>query len=81
MSRLITRKDSGWVYLSNVNGKRVDSIRFSLNDYGSFSGRFQVPQNTLTGIFSIQTNWKIYSSAAVSVEAYKGPGSLPVLKR
>ena len=74
MSRLITRKDSGWVYLSNVNGKRVDSIRFSLNDYGSFSGRFQVPQNTLTGIFSIQTNWKIYSSAAVSVEAYKRPG-------
>ncbi|WP_026769313.1 alpha-2-macroglobulin [Asinibacterium sp. OR53] len=73
MSRLITRKDSGWVYLYNVNGKRVDSVHFSLNDYGSFSGRFQVPQNTLTGIFSIQTNWKIYSSAAVSVEAYKRP--------
>lgn len=73
MSKLIVRKDSGWAYLYDVNHKKTDSVRFALNEYGSFSGRLQVPQNVLTGNFSIQTNWDLASSAYFSVEEYKRP--------
>jgi TonB-dependent SusC/RagA subfamily outer membrane receptor len=73
LSRLMTTKDSGWVYLRDINRKLIDSLPFNLNDYGSFSGKFQLPQNTLTGIFTIEQKKYSYSSAYFSVEEYKRP--------
>ena len=72
-SRIISSKDSGWVYLKDVNGKRVDSMRFGINTYGSFNGKFQLPQNTLTGEFSISASIYDQGSAEFSVEEYKRP--------
>ena len=72
-SRLISNKDSAWVYLNNVNGKKIDSAKFSLNDYGSFSGKFTLPQNGLTGNFSISVTRYNQSSTYFSVEEYKRP--------
>src|SRR6185369_5662148 len=54
LSRIINSKDSGWVYLIDANGKTIDSLKFGLNDYGSFNGKFLLPQNTLTGNFRIE---------------------------
>ena len=68
LSKILTIKDSGWVYLRDVNGKRIDSIKFSLNSYGSFTGKFQVPQNLLTGRFTIETAARFnYANSSFSV--------------
>ncbi len=72
-SKIIDSKDSGWVYLKDVNGKRIDSLRFVLNNYGSFNGKFVLPQNGLTGNFSIETNSFPGSVIDFSVEEYKRP--------
>jgi len=73
LSKLITRKDSGWVYLNDVTRKKIDSAKFALNEYGSFSGKFQLPQNTLTGNFSISAIRYNQVSTYFSVEEYKRP--------
>lgn len=72
LSKLITG-DSGTVYLLDVNRKRTDSLKVKLNEYGSFAGRFVLPQQTLTGVFTIEYPSINYSSATVSVEEYKRP--------
>lgn len=75
LSKLMSRKDSSWVYLINVNGDKTDSMRFALNDFGSFNGSFRLPQNGLTGRFSITVPAFTYtlSGADFSVEEYKRP--------
>jgi hypothetical protein len=72
LSKLVTRKDSGWAYLKDANRKIIDSIMFALNNYGSFTGRFRLPQNTLTGAFSIEAK-KYQSGSYFKVEEYKRP--------
>ncbi|MCW3087102.1 MAG: alpha-2-macroglobulin, partial [Sediminibacterium sp.] len=73
LSRIITAKDSSWIYLRDVNGKTVDSLKIGLNSYGSFSGKFQLPQNVLTGNFSIEARRYNRSATFISVEEYKRP--------
>ncbi|MES2374411.1 MAG: alpha-2-macroglobulin family protein [Bacteroidota bacterium] len=75
LSKLIISKDSGWVYLRDANNKLVDSLKFALNSYGSFAGKFQIPQNLLTGRFAIQTQQQRfnYSATSFQVEEYKRP--------
>ncbi|MEO7529769.1 MAG: MG2 domain-containing protein, partial [Sediminibacterium sp.] len=74
LSKLITAKDSGWVYLKDANSKRIDSSKFALNSYGSFTGKFQIPQNLLTGRFTIETTARFnYASHSFSIEEYKRP--------
>ncbi|MDB5209831.1 MAG: alpha-2-macroglobulin, partial [Sediminibacterium sp.] len=74
LSKLVTGKDSGWIYLKNVNQKRIDSLKFALNSYGSFTGKFVLPQNGLTGRFVIEGPARFNnSSTAFSVEEYKRP--------
>ncbi len=73
-SKIHLSKDSIWVFLQNVNGKKIDSARYQMNSYGSFSGSFTLPAQVLTGNFSIfaeQKNSK--SSVSFSVEEYKRP--------
>ena len=42
------------VYLFDANHQKIDSIDVETNEYGSFAGKFQLPQGVLNGQFSIQ---------------------------
>src|SRR6218665_1385168 len=60
------------VYLQNPNGEKLDSVNVKTNEFGSFSGKFQLPATGLTGNFSIASKKKhLYKS--FSVEEYKRP--------
>ncbi len=71
-ARLSDFKDSIMVELKDVNNQLIDSLKVKLNDFGSFTGSFQLPKQVLTGSFSITTNL-FNSLASVQVEAYKRP--------
>ena len=73
LSKIINSKDSAWVYLIDANRKIIDSLKFGLNNYGSFNGKFILPQNILTGNFRIEARKYNVSSANFSVEEYKRP--------
>lgn len=73
LSKLITSKDSGLLYLKDANRKKIDSARFALNEYGSFHGKFLLPVNGLTGQFSIEVAGKNLAGTYFSVEEYKRP--------
>jgi 5-hydroxyisourate hydrolase-like protein (transthyretin family) len=73
-NKVISSKDSIWVYLQNSTGKKIDSLRLKMNDFGSFSGNFNLPLQGLTGnfiLFAYQGNNR--SSTSFSVEEYKRP--------
>ncbi|MFI5132796.1 MAG: alpha-2-macroglobulin [Chitinophagales bacterium] len=60
------------VYLRNANYQITDSASVTTNEYGSFSGKFQLPQSGLNGNFSLFTkNNQGYLD--FSVEEYKRP--------
>lgn len=61
--------------LHNVNNEKVSELNFITNEYGSFSGEFIVPNNGLTGNFSIKTSSKAIGIRThyFSVEEYKRP--------
>ncbi len=63
------------VQLKDVNGQVVATKAFTSNDYGSFSGEFKIPNNGLTGQFSLQVVSKkdLSGYARFSVEEYKRP--------
>lgn len=74
LNKLLVNKDSVWVFLQNVNGKKIDSARYQMNSYGSFAGNFTLPNQGLTGSFSIFAQQGSARSAAYfSVEEYKRP--------
>ncbi len=73
LSKLINSKDSLVVYLNDVNQKKIDSAKFLLNKYGSFNGNFRLPQNVLTGNFSLSVKRFNQSYCFFSVEEYKRP--------
>src|SRR4029079_5756152 len=61
-----------YIYFKDANDEIIDSIKLKTNDYGSFSGKFQIPQGILNGEFSIQAeNEK--GQTDFSVEEYKRP--------
>ncbi|TAG10724.1 MAG: hypothetical protein EAZ41_07400 [Sphingobacteriia bacterium] len=72
-SKLVIDKNPLTVFLKDVNGKRVDSAVFSLNEYGSFAGQFKLPQQLLTGQFSIELPEYNQSATYFAVEEYKLP--------
>jgi hypothetical protein len=69
------------VYLQDANSQIVDSLKLKTNEFGSFSGKFQLPENGLNGEFSIYTkkdnarpNEAIgQGNASIRVEEYKRP--------
>ncbi|MBV9986588.1 MAG: hypothetical protein JO301_02850, partial [Chitinophagaceae bacterium] len=81
LSKTVRSKQSGWIYLKDVNSKPIDSARFELNEYGSFSGKFQLPQNTLTGNFTLETKGPDNSGYYFSVEEYKRPNFSVLLQK
>ncbi len=63
---------STWVYLRNANYQLADSIQVKTNEYGSFSGKFQLPTGVLNGNFSIYAKDQ-KGETDFSVEEYKRP--------
>jgi len=61
------------VYLRNANGERVDSLQVTTNDFGSFNGKFQLPQGVLNGQFTLETSRNVHGQATFAVEEYKRP--------
>jgi hypothetical protein len=60
------------IYLRDANSRLVDSMKVKTNDYGSFSGKFQLPQSGLNGQFSLFMK-DDRGSTDISVEEYKRP--------
>lgn len=56
--------------LVDANGKVVEEKEVVTDDYGTCSADFTLPQNGLTGMFSVVVNGK---SASIRVEQYKRP--------
>jgi TonB-dependent SusC/RagA subfamily outer membrane receptor len=71
LSKIIANKKAGWLYLKDVNRKKIDSLQCTLNEYGSFSGKFQLPQNVLTGQFILEI--EDFNDYSFTVEEYKRP--------
>src|SRR6187399_1601998 len=63
---------STWVYFRNANYQLTDSMQVKSNEYGSFSGKFQVPIGVLNGNFSIYAKEQ-KGETDFSVEDYKRP--------
>ncbi len=64
------------VTLRDANYQEVKKINFTTNKFGSFSGEFILPNNGLTGNFSIHVNSNkinLNGSTNFSVEEYKRP--------
>ena len=60
------------VVLRDANYKDVDTIKVKTNEYGSFNGKFQLPQSGMNGQFSIYTK-KDNGNVGFKVEEYKRP--------
>lgn len=58
--------------LHDVNGEELDSMQVTTSEYGSYSGKFVLPQNLLNGEFSIIDSFT-GSETSFSVEEYKRP--------
>ncbi|MDZ4807019.1 MAG: alpha-2-macroglobulin family protein, partial [Bacteroidota bacterium] len=60
------------VILRDANYKDVDTIKVRTNEFGSFSGKFQLPQSGMNGQFTIYTKAD-GGNAGFRVEEYKRP--------
>lgn len=70
---LFQSKDSLNIIFSDANNQKIDSVKVLLNDFGSFHGKFKIPENKLNGEFSIDVDDYNNSSVSFSVEEYKRP--------
>jgi hypothetical protein len=60
------------VILRDANYKDVDSVKVKTNEFGSFNGKFQLPQTGMNGQFTIYTR-PDNGNAGFKVEEYKRP--------
>ncbi|HEY5369680.1 MAG TPA: alpha-2-macroglobulin family protein [Hanamia sp.] len=72
-SILLRSNDSLTVIFSDANSQKIDSVNVLLNDFGSFSGKFKIPENKLNREFDIDVAAYSNSSVSISVEEYKRP--------
>lgn len=59
------------VTFSDVNGKELEEVSVTTNEYGTFQGSFSIPMGKMNGSMELST---IYGSIEVQVEEYKRPG-------
>ena len=61
--------------LMDANYQKLDSLKLSVNEFGSINGQFKLPQTGLTGIFRIEVGSTPRNKTAVTfnVEEYKRP--------
>ncbi|MGC4036781.1 MAG: alpha-2-macroglobulin family protein [Chitinophagaceae bacterium] len=60
------------IYLKNANDETIDSLNVKTNEFGSFSGKFQLPEGLLNGGFSLGMK-NDEGSTGFQVEEYKRP--------
>lgn len=60
------------VNLVDANGEKIDTLVVTTNDYGSYNGRFTLPEGRLNGAFTL-VDTRSSGSADFSVEEYKRP--------
>jgi TonB-dependent SusC/RagA subfamily outer membrane receptor len=72
-NKIIANKDSVLLFFKDANDDEIDSLYCKTNAYGSFSGKFIIPQNVLTGKFEIDVEDLDNSSISINVEEYKRP--------
>lgn len=60
------------ITLYDANQQKIDSIKVSVNEFGSFSGRFTLPQSGLNGVFYLRTTDR-KGNASFRIEEYKRP--------
>ncbi len=70
---VIAANYSATVVLRDANYKDVDTLKVKTNDFGSFSGKFQLPQSGMNGQFSIYIKKEVGGQASFRVEEYKRP--------
>ncbi|MBS1761124.1 MAG: alpha-2-macroglobulin [Bacteroidetes bacterium] len=61
------------VILIDANYKAIDTINVRTNEYGSFNGKFQLPQTGLNGSFTLSTPSGDGGTLSFRVEEYKRP--------
>jgi hypothetical protein len=61
------------VYLRDANYQVVDSVMVMTSEYGSFSGKFQLPQTGLTGGFALFVGSDAPGETHIQIEEYKRP--------
>jgi uncharacterized protein YfaS (alpha-2-macroglobulin family) len=60
------------LFLYDVSGDKVDSIKVTTNEYGTYSGKFVLPEGRMNGSFSLRDD-KADGHLAFKVEEYKRP--------
>ena len=60
------------IILRDANYKDIDTIKVKTNEFGSFNGKFQLPQSGMNGQFTIYTRAD-GGNAGFNVEEYKRP--------
>ncbi len=60
------------VILYDANNEKIDSLQLTTNDFGSYNGKFLLPENLLNGEFKI-TDDSSGNEQSFSVEEYKRP--------
>ena len=63
--------DSGTVFLRDANYQVVEEQSYKANEYGTFSGSILLPEDVLTGNFSLMVENRGYLN--IKVEEYKRP--------
>ena len=61
------------ILLKDPNYKTIDTCKVTINDYGSFSGSFMLPTNTITGEFHLDSEIDNEQGSSFRVEEYKRP--------
>lgn len=59
--------------LRNANNKVVEEKSVTLDKYGTASADFQLPQDGLTGMYSLETSIGVWNRKYIKVEEYKRP--------
>ncbi len=70
-NQLLESRDSITVELRDANYQKIGSVMVLLNDFGSFNGKFKLPENQLNGNFTIIVQNR--NQTSFSVEEYKRP--------
>lgn len=80
-SKLINSGAPVMVRLRNANHQAVDSVSCSLNEFGSITGAFRLPETGLTGRWYIEAGGFNGSRFSFRIEEYKRPDLTVVMNR
>ncbi|NRD24753.1 alpha-2-macroglobulin [Winogradskyella litoriviva] len=73
----VSADEAAKIRLKNVNGEVVSELLLKTNEYGSVQGEFILPNDGLTGNFTIDMFSNKSAYAYISVEEYKRPKFKP----